>query len=288
MFKLERILCAVDFSKHSAAALRVTGGLAQASKAEVIVLHAQQIEAPVYFTVAQINALKGQMRGSLHAARKYVEDFVAENLPTGIAHSTVIVEADPVEAILRTFKESNADLLAMGTHGRTGLARFRLGSVSESVLRQAAGPILTVGPRVGQPASLGTFRRVLCPVDYSELSHRTLEHAAAITETTGAELIVAHILEESAKPQELENARQTLCDWVPADLRKRCSVREVVRSGHPAEQTLLEVEQSRADLLVIGAQHRNVLGSLLFGSTTEAVIRGATCPVFTVVMKEDQ
>jgi nucleotide-binding universal stress UspA family protein len=283
MFKMERILCAVDFSEHSAAALRVTGGLAKASKAEVTVLHAQRLEAPVYFTVAQINALNAQMRRSLRAARKYVKDFAARNLPEGLDHSTVVLEADPMDAILRTLKESKADLLAMGTHGRTGLARLRLGSVSESVLRQAAGPILTVGPRVREARPLGTFRRVLCPVNYSELAHHTLEHAAAIAEVTGAELIVAHILEKSATPQELESARQALCDWVPGGVRKRCSVREVVRSGHPAEQTLLEVEQSQADLLVIGAQHRDLFGSLLFGSTTETVIRSAPCPVFTVV-----
>jgi len=286
MFKLERVLCAVDFSKHSAAALRAAGGLAKVFNAEVVLLHAQRLEAPEYFTVAQINALNAQMRRSLRAARKYVEDFAAKNLPPGLEHSTVIVEADPVDAILRTLKESKADLLAMGTHGRTGLARLRLGSVSESVLRQATRPLLTVGPRVRPSASLGTFRRVLCPVNYGELAHRTLEHAAAIAEATGAELIVTHVLEETAKPPETEAARQALCDWVPGGVRERCSVREVVRSGHPAEQTLLEVEQSQADLLVIGAQHRNVLGSLLFGSTTETVIRSAACPVFTVVMKK--
>lgn len=288
MFKLERILCAVDFSEHSAAALRVTGGLAKALNAEVIVLHAQRLEAPVYFTVAQIKALNAQMRRSLRAARKYVEDFAAKNLPAGLAHSTLVVEADPVDAILRTLKESTADLLAMGTHGRTGLARLRLGSVSESVLRQADRPILTVGPRVRQSPSLGMFRRVLCPVNYSELAHRSLEYAVAIAEATGAELIVTHVLEASAKPSELETARQALCDWVPGDLRARCSVREVVRSGNAAEHTLLEAEQSQADLLVIGAQHRDVLGSLLFGSTTETVIRSAPCPVLTVVMKKTE
>ena len=284
MFKLERILCAVDFSKHSAAALRVSGGLAKAFNAEVIVLHAQRLEAPEYFTVAQIKSLNAQLRRSLRAARQYVDSFTAKNLPAGLEHSTLIVESDPVEAILRTLKASRADLLAMGTHGRRGLARLRLGSVSESVLRQAARPILTVGPGVRQLASLGTFRRVLCPVNFSDLARHSLEYAVAIAEKTGAELIVTHVLEEGA--QQPASARQALCDWIPRDVRERCSVREVVRSGNPAEQTLLEVEQSRADLLVMGAQHRDVLGSLLFGSTTERIIRSAPCPVFSAVVKQ--
>lgn len=285
MFKLERILCAVDFSKPSAATLRVAGGLAKASKAQITVLHAQRLEAPDYFTVAQIKALNAEMRRSLRAARKYTEDFTAKNLPAGIDYSTLILEADPVDAILQTLKESKAGLVALGTHGRTGLARLRLGSVSESVLRQAAQPVLTVGPRVRASASLGTFRRILCPVNYTELARRALEHAAAIAEVTGAELIVTHVLEESEKP---EAARPKLCDWVPSELRKRCSVREMVRSGHPAEQTVLAAEESRADLLVVGAQRRNVLGSLLFGRTTETVIRSAPCPVFSVVARKEE
>jgi nucleotide-binding universal stress UspA family protein len=283
VFKLERILCAVDFSKPSAAALRVSGGLAKAFNAEVIVLHAQRLDAPDYFTVAQINALKAQLRRSLRAARKYTEEFAAGYLPAGIEYSTLVVEADPVEAILRTLKKSKAGLLAMGTHGRTGLARLRLGSVAESVLRQAARPVLTVGPGVRPSASLGTFRRVLCPVNYSELARQSLEYAVALAEKTGAELIVTHVLEEGKQPPQA--ARQELCNWIPGNLRERCSVREVVRSGNPAEQTLLEVEQSRADLLVMGAQHRDVLGSLLFGSTTERIIRGAPCPVFSSLVK---
>jgi nucleotide-binding universal stress UspA family protein len=282
MFKIERILCAVDFSKHSAAALRVAGGLAKASKAQITVLHAQRLEAPDYFTVAQIKALNAEMRRSLRAARKYTEDFAARNLPAGLDYSTVVQEADAVDAILRTLKDSKASLLTMGTHGRTGLARLRLGSVSESVLRQAARPVLTVGPRVRPAASLGTFRRILCPVNYGEPARRALAHAAAVAEATSAELIVTHVMEES---EALEAARRKLCDWVPSELRARCSVREAVRSGHPAEQTVLAAEESRADLLVIGAQHRHVLGSLLFASTTEAVIRSAPCPVLTVVMK---
>ncbi|MCL5670371.1 MAG: universal stress protein [Acidobacteria bacterium] len=285
MFKLERILCAVDFSKASAAALRVAGGLAKGARAEVTVLHVQRLEAPEYFTVAQIKALNAQLRRSLRAARKFTEDFAAKNLPRDIDRSTVVLEADPVDAILQTLKESKADLLAMGTHGRTGIARFRLGSVSESVLRQAARSVLTAGPRVQLSASLGTIRRVLCPINYSELAHRTLELAAAIAEITGAELIVTHVLEE---PGETEAGRRELCDWVPSKVRNRCSVREVVRSGHPAEQTLLEAERSHADLLVIGAQHRNMFGSLLFGSTTETVIRSAACPVFSVVVKNEK
>lgn len=280
MFK--RILCAIDFSKPSAAALRSSGGLAKAFGAELVVLHAQRLEAPEYFTVAQIKNLNAQLRRSLRAARQYTERFVAKHLPGGVAHTTLVLEADPVDAILRALKSTRANLVALGTHGRTGLARLRLGSVSESVLRQATRPVLTVGPGVRPSASLGKFRRILCPVNYSDVARRGLEYAVALAERTGAELTVAHVLEEKA--QTSAAARQELCDWITPRVRERCAVQEVVRSGNPAEQILAEIAQSRADLLVMGAQHRDVLGALLFGSTTERVLRSAPCPVFSAVV----
>jgi hypothetical protein len=57
-FEPKRILCPVDFSEQSAAALRVAGGIAKAVNAELIILHVQHVEAPVYFTAAQAQTLK--------------------------------------------------------------------------------------------------------------------------------------------------------------------------------------------------------------------------------------
>ena len=71
-FQPKHILCPIDFSEHSAAALRVAGGVAKAFGAEVHILHAQRLEAPVYFTVAQTQALQAQLRRSARAARAFI------------------------------------------------------------------------------------------------------------------------------------------------------------------------------------------------------------------------
>jgi hypothetical protein len=91
-----------------------------------------------------------------------------------LPRSMRLVEADPVQAILQACRESETDLVVMGTHGRKGLTRIRLGSVTESVLRQIRKPILTVGPQVRPSSALGRIRRVLCPVDYRELALRCI------------------------------------------------------------------------------------------------------------------
>jgi nucleotide-binding universal stress UspA family protein len=283
-FEPKCILCPIDFSQHSAAALRAASGLAKAFGSEVVVLHAQRLEAPVYFTVAQAQALKAQLRRSANAARKYVSRFGDDNLVEGTQHSVMLGEDDPVAAILRALRKSRAELLVMGTHGRSGLERIRLGSVTESVLRQVKVPVLTVGPRIKPAASLSSIRRVLCPVNYSELARIAFEHAVTLAEKTQAELLAMHAVENDLGATESDSHRQ-LCEWVPAEVRDRCEVKEVVKQGSAAEQILLEARNSRADIIVVGAHPRSFLGTILFGSTTELLIRNAPCPVLSVISK---
>jgi nucleotide-binding universal stress UspA family protein len=284
-FTAKRILCPVDFSDQSAMALRTAGVLALAFGSEVTVLHAQRLEAPVYFTAAQTKALQTQLQRSARSAKKHISEFAQEHLPPEVARHTLVVEYEPVSAILKIQNEIGADMIAMGTHGRGGLARVRLGSIAESILHQAEVPILTVGPRMKGAPAVGPIRRVLCPVNYMASAQHALGYAAALAEKTGAELSVAHIDEAPADRDSQDSLRQ-LCDWVPATVRAHCTVREVVRRGSAAAQIIQEAEESHADLLVISAQPRNLLGSILLGSTTELVIRSAPCPVLSVIDKK--
>jgi nucleotide-binding universal stress UspA family protein len=285
-FQPKHVLCPVDFSEHSAAALRVAGGVAKAFEAEVDVLHAQRLEAPVYFTAAQAQALKAQLRKSLPAARAFVGKFAAKHLPEAVRRNVLLVEDDPVLAVLHAVKELPGAVIVMGTHGRTGLARIRLGSVTESVLRRVSAPVFTVGPSIKPTRSLGSILRILCPVNYGDSARVAFEHAAALAARTRAELIAVHVMEPGTEEgQTLEAARQKLCDWAAPEVRHRCRFKEVVRWGHAAQQIVAEARESRADLIIVGAHPRTLLGTILFGSTTEFVIRNAACPVLSVIHK---
>jgi len=284
-FAPKRILCPVDFSDQSAAALRVARVIAHAFGSEVVVLHAQRLEVPVYFTVAQTQALRTQLRRSARAAQNHASDLAKRQLPKGVERRVMVVEDDPVTAILKVQKEIRADLIAMGTHGRGGLARVRLGSIAESVLHQAEVPVLTVGPRMKRTARADAIHQVLCPVDYTPSSQKALEHAATLTASTGAELTVAHI-DEAPLDKNAQDSLRELCDWIPPAVRAHCAVEEVVKQGDAAEQIVAEAEKSHADLLVLGQQPRNRLGTVLLGSTTELVIRTAPCPVLSVMGKK--
>lgn len=281
------VLCPVDFSGQSASALRVAGAMAKSLGAEVAVLHVQRLEAPVYFTAAQTKSLREQLRRSLRAANKLTREFAHQHLPQGVPHRVIVEDNDdPVSAILKKQRELGAGLVAMGTHGRGGLARIRLGSIAESVLHHAEVPILTVGPRFRPPAkSDAPIRRVLCPVDYGPSSKTALEYAVSLATAMGAELIVAHI-DEMPQRKSAQDSLKRLCEWVPASLRSRCAIKEVVKQGAAAEQIVEQAVESQSDLLVIGAQPRRFLGTELLGSTAELVIRSAPCPTVTVMVRE--
>lgn len=275
------ILCPTDFSIHSAAGLCAAGGIAHAFGGRVVLLHAQRWEIPVYFTKSQARALKAQLRRSARTAWRYANDFATQHLPADVGRTVLLLEEDPVEAVLRVAKELHAGLVVLGTHGRTGLARIRMGSVTESVLRQVGTPALTLGPRLQPSPRLAQIHRILCPVNYTALARAAFDNAVGLAEKTGAELVLVHVMEH---PGVHEDGK--LSEWARAEAGRRCVVKEVMLKGVAAEQIVSEARRCRADMIVQGAQPRSFAGTVLFGSTSELVIRKASCPVLSVIRKD--
>lgn len=256
----------------------MAGGIARAFVGRVVLLHAQRWDVPVYFTPAQARALKAQLRQTARTAWRYAREFAAQHLPKDVERTVLLLEEDPVEAVLRVAKELHAGLVVLGTHGRTGLARIRLGSIMESVLRQVGMPALTVGPRVQPSPRLTQIRRILCPVNYSDLARVAFNDAVDLAEKTGAELVLVHVTEH---PSVLEEGKLT--EWARVEAGSRCAMQEVMLEGVAAQQIVNEARHCHADIIVQGAQPRNFAGTVLFGSTSELVIRKAACPVLSVI-----
>jgi nucleotide-binding universal stress UspA family protein len=107
-----------------------------------------------------------------------------------------LVESLPVPAILDTAEQEKADLIVMGTHGRSGLSRLMLGSVAERVLRETHVPVLTVRQSDGSSlsAAKGT-QEILCLVNYTKLSRTALEYAVTLAACSGATVRVVHVVE---------------------------------------------------------------------------------------------
>jgi nucleotide-binding universal stress UspA family protein len=202
-------------------------------------------------------------------------------------HHEIVAQADRLPA----------DLIVMGTHGRSGFQRLLLGSVTEKVLRTARPPVLTVGaiPDV-VPAANFAFKRILCAVDFSDCSLAALRYAASLAEPAGAELSVLSVVEWTpvgddpllGPPAELAGYRMAAEAKSRERLHKAVAevahntVEEIVRSGTPHHEILRSAAERQSDLIVLGIHGRNPLDRMLFGSTAEPVVRRSTCPVLTV------
>ena len=271
-----RILCPIDFSQPSAVALRFAASMAASSHADLTLMHAHFLQAPPYFTESQLADLSQQLKDSLQEADGALGEFAAREC-LGCSAARVIVDAAPVEGILKTARETGADLLVLGTHGRSGFNRFLLGSVAERVLRESTIPIATVRSPLGEIVEPGPIKRILCPVNDSAAARYSLQLAAGLAVTINAELTVLHVVEGHASGR-----RPDICAWLSEADRQGCKVQEIVDSGDAADRILQVSSNSSADLLVLGAQHRPFADATVIGTTTVRVVRHSPVPVLTI------
>lgn len=139
---LRSILVAVDFGDASTRALTLAGALAGAVGATLHVLHAEALDAPPYFTDAQIEALEGQAGETRARALDYLRAFAEARI--AVPFEALVENRTASDAILHAAAASGADLIVMGTHGRRGPSHWWLGSVAERVLRSTPVPLLIV------------------------------------------------------------------------------------------------------------------------------------------------
>ena len=180
-----------------------------------------------------------------------------------------IEEGDAAACILR--RARRADLVVLGTHGRTGLLRAALGSVAEAVMRASPCPVLAVRTAPNE------VRTVLAPVNLQAYAFEGLLLAAETAAFFGAELVLLHLSpigEHEGNPRRVING---LIERLSADLRAKVRPRLILRGGDPIPDIL--AESCRHDLVVLTAHRKSLLGDFVLGTTVERVVRYASVPV---------
>lgn len=284
---LGKILCPVDYSAPSQAALRVAARLAAATGSELIVSHAFHFpvvaaanETPLPGTSIKL-VLDDEKRG-LDAAAHEARQLGATTV------TSEFLEGSPWHQLVDLGAARQVDLIVIGTHGRTGLKRLVIGSVAEKVARHAESSVLVVRGNPDGPH----FDHVLCPVDLSEDSSQIVERAEQLAQpngigidllhalqlplaATGDPMLVEHITAMDARASaELERYADEVRN------RKRVAVRSEVLTGNPSELILAKAEEDRTiDLIAVGSHRRSGLKRLVMGSVAENLVRHAPCSV---------
>jgi nucleotide-binding universal stress UspA family protein len=294
---IRRILCPIDFSEFSDRALGYAVALARAGEAEITALHVFAWMAPSEDLPDYVQVPVLRPEGRQHLLEDLIRFTDRVNV-AGVSVNAVLREGRPVTEILQKAKGWPADLIVMGTHGRSGYERMILGSLTEKVLRKSPCPVLTVTRSANAPrGDAAPFARILCPIDFSQPSLRALEQAFSFVDQPVSSLVVLHVLDalpDEGIPQNVHfsvpeyrrylrrDAEQRLRAAVPDEVRKRCVVEEVVALG-AAHRAIVRIAQEReVDLIAMGIHGRGAVDLALFGSTTNHVVREAHCPVLTL------
>ena len=279
-----KILCPIDFSAGSHHAFRVAARLASELSAKLELVHSWHL--PPLATGGEYPLPPEALQGLVDDAERGLTDTLTEAKRLGVEHvSSQLVSGSPWERIVEL--AGPTDLIVMGTHGRTGISRFLLGSVAEKVVRHAPCSVLVARPH-GEPLP---FQHIVVPIDFSESSRHAVEQAGDIASRTGARVTLLHVLELPAiyrgQPpatyvQDVDRrASDQLDEWADVvEQKTRSRVERLVRTGAPAAQALaLVAEDHSIDLVVVGSHGRTGMKRIVLGSVAEKLVRHSGLPV---------
>jgi nucleotide-binding universal stress UspA family protein len=305
---LKRILVPLDGSPLAEAVLPQVKELATLHKAEVVLLR-----VALAHTLPGVNAVDAQVH-AVDEAQTYLATLEPDLIAHGLTVKSVVRYGHAAEEILDHARAGEVDLIAMSTHGRSGIRRWVVGSVAETVLRHAPVPILLVrltGPlpihATARPAEETTpglpdspavpIRHILCPVDLTPACREVMAAADAMAIRFDADLTILHAVYDpldatcSHIPHPpMEQLREEMIQVAEATLRRqarralgpspRASL--VVVAGSPLQQILRFVKTHGVDLIVMGTTGKTGLDHMIMGSTAERVVRTAPCPVLSI------
>lgn len=286
MNKLRNILFSTDFSPASRMAFRSALELAAASRAKLWIAHV----IPAIPT-GPIPRVYREMDAFLRSeADKRLRVLTGAAHARGVAARGLPLSGVPHEAVRRAARACRAELIVLGTHGRTGLARALLGSVATRIIATAPCPVLSVARRRGGVVP----RRVLFATDFSEASRPAWKIALRLAKTNGARLRIVHVWTPLARSQGARWAYAEAEEEVRADAwrrlqsllrtaRRACVRAEAALLPGVAHEAIARSARSMTDVwVVVGTHGRTGLAGAILGSVAMRVVATAPCPVLTI------
>lgn len=222
---------------------------------------------------------------ALDAARADLDRIVAALESEGAKARGEVLVGDPADRIVTFAREERASLVAMSTHGRTGLARWIRGSTAERVLRTSPIPVLLSNPFGLADQEELRFRRILVPLDGSDMAAEILPLVAELGRLYESEIILQMVvpLPVTGEPlmypllmstEEVEKTLECYRDRLPG-LR----VVSAAEFGAPAISIVERAEHEKADLIALTTHGRTGTARWASGSVAEQVLRHAPSPL---------
>ena len=269
------ILVPTDFSAPSAQALRYGAALAERFSAHLLVIYADPFALPVDLTISAAGVFDISREQLVETARDQLQAFAEANVSRSVPYDLRVLIGTPIDSIVTQATETGAGLIVMGTHGRTGLRRLLVGSVSEAVVRLAPVPVIVVHESWDAPADPRWIIGCVTPVRECRAA---LRYATAIADRA-SRFVLFGAATVAGRPFTMDDLN-LLEVCTPDELVGRTSFKGI-ESMEPKD-VVAAAQAERADLLVLGIAADRGIADALRGTTAERVLRQSACPVLTV------
>jgi nucleotide-binding universal stress UspA family protein len=288
MAKLEKLLLSTDGSEFSEGAVREAIKLSKICSSKLFVMSV--IETNPEFEVFAPKIFEKEEK----AARDLLENVKAIAAKEGVECGIVARHADsPFQAIIEEAEKNQVNMIVMGRHGRTGLRRLLMGSVTAKVIGHSPCNVLVV-PKAAEIR----YQKILVATDGSRYSMAAASEAIHIAKRCGAELLVISVVpSETASPfdivhtemqhemiaqKEFHEGEKNVNDLLVIAGQEGVKAEGFVVEGRPYEAIVEHAREKGVDLIVMGSHGKTGLERLLMGSVTERVVGHADCAVLIV------
>ena len=296
---LKRILCATDFSDFSNHAIPYGIALAREFKAKLYVSHVIDLSSAAIYGEAVFALEEQQSRMTSYAQKEMTRLMGQETLDW----EPLITVGNPANEIARLAADKQVDIAIAASHGRSGLKRLILGSVTERLMRTLPCPLWVVrSPEPGfvtDASQAIQIKKILVGCDFSPDSSLAFEYGLSLAQEFQAELHLAHVVEpplyeDLIKPSESgesfgrqlrKTMQEKLGAMVPEEAQTWCNPVTALLAGQPHEELVKYAVVNGMDLIVLGVRGHSLVETLFVGSTTDRVLRNSPCPVLSVQQK---
>lgn len=266
----KKLLICTDGSEDSRAALAEALDLARVCGSRVYLLQ-------VVVIIPEFEAAAPDLMGLVgDEVAKQLEAVKAEAAKTGVEVETRMLSGVSVPGtILEAAQEIQPDMIVMGRHGRTGLARLLVGSVTARVIGHSPVNVLVIPKGAGI-----SFGRILIASDGSPFSQTAFTEALGMARRQESKLFAVSVATEEG---EIPRAKEIIQQMMTTANQAGVPVKGSVPQGQPADDGIVQAAvKNEVDLIVMGSHGRTGIRRLLMGSVTERVIGQAPCPVLVV------
>jgi len=295
--QFHNIFCATDFSEFAEGVVAYGIAMAKRFEARLYICHVVDLPTVSAYGEAVFDPIEYQQR-FMETARREIDRLLDG---AGLDYQPLITIGNTTDEISRLAKEYIADLVITATHGRSGLRRFFLGSVTERLMRTLPCPLLVI--RGSEEVTEKTlqqkfpFKKIMVGCDFSRDSELAREYSLSIAQEFESELHLVHVVEPSGykdlfklqngtgekfKEDLYEMIREKLNALVPREALDWISLHTQLLVGKPYAELIRYADINDIDMTALGIRGHGMVEELLVGSTTDRVIRQSPCPVLSI------